>query len=261
MTTDRNYTLSVIIITKNEEDRLGTCLESVRDLANEIILFDSGSTDKTLEIAKKYTQQVFETDWPGYGLQKQRALEKATGTWVLSIDADEALTDQLKAEIRRTLEQNPKEVAFRLPWAVTIFGKRLDYGNSARSVKRLFRREGARFTDAIVHEKILTRKGRVGKMKGRLTHYSIRDFEHYLIKNRTYSWLGSQKRFDAGKHGGGLPGAIFRAIWVFLNTYFIRRGFLDGSVGFLVACMYSQSAFNKYAGLWTLRRDRKLNQK
>jgi len=253
--------LSVIIITKNEEDRLKPCLESVRDLADEIILFDSGSTDKTLEIAKEFTSQIFETDWPGYGIQKQRALTKATGTWVLSIDADEVLTDELKTEIRDTLAKNPKEVAFRLPWAVTIFGKRLDYGNSARSVKRLFRRKGARFTDAIVHEKILVPKGPEGKMKGRLAPHSIRDFEHYLIKNRTYSWLGSLKRFDADKHGGGLPGALFRAIWVFFNTYILRRGFLDGGVGFLVACMYSQSAFNKYAGLWTLRRTRKLSQK
>lgn len=253
--------LSVIIITKNEEDRLRPCLESVRDLADEIILLDSGSTDRTLGIAKEYTDQIYETDWPGYGTQKQRALDKAVGKWVLSIDADEALTDDLRKEIKETLAKNPDEVAFKIPWAVTIFGKRLDHGNSARSVKRLFRRKGARFTDSIIHEKILTSQGRTGKLKGRLTHYSIRDFDHYLIKNRTYSWLGSLKRFDDGKHGEGLPGAAFRAIWVFFNTYFLRRGFLDGGVGFLVACMYSQSAFNKYAGLWTLRRNRKLNQK
>jgi len=257
----RNFKLSVIIITKNEEDRIRLCLNSLSGLYDELIVLDSGSTDDTVKIVKEYTDQVYETDWPGYGKQKQRALEKATCTWVLSIDADEALTDELKQEIKTTLESDPREVGFRLPWAVTIFGKRLDYGNSARSVKRLFRREGARFTDAIVHEKVLLPKGKVGKMKYRLTHYSIRDFEHYLIKNRTYSWLGSLKRFDAGKHGGGLPGAVFRAIWVFFNTYFIRRGFLDGGVGFLVACMYSQSAFNRYAGLWTLRKEKKLGKK
>jgi glycosyltransferase involved in cell wall biosynthesis len=255
---ESKYTLSVIIITKNEEDRIGNCLKSVADIATEIIVIDSGSTDNTVEIIKKYTNNVFITDWPGFGPQKQRALEKAGCDWVLSVDADEELTEDLKWEIDEVLKKNPRETAFRIPWAVTIFGKTLNYGRSARSVKRLFKREGAKFTDSIVHEKVITH-GKTGKLKGRLTHYSIRDFEHYLIKNRTYAWLGAQKRFKKGKHGGGLPGAVFRAGWVFFQVYVLRRGFLDGSIGFLVAAMYSQGAFNKYAGLWTLRRQQKMN--
>ena len=218
-------------------------------------MYDSGSQDNTLEIAAGYTHNVFQGDWPGYGPQKQRALSKARCDWVLSIDADEVVTPELAREMVAVLNQDPLEAAFRIPWAVINFGKRLDYGNSARSVKRLFRRKGARFTDAIVHEKVILPRGsRVGRLKGRLIHYSIRDFEHYLIKNRTYSWLGARKRFKAGKKGWGLPGALFRAIWVFFRCYVIRLGFLDGQVGFLVAAMYSQGAFNKYAGLWTLQR-------
>jgi glycosyltransferase involved in cell wall biosynthesis len=250
--TESKYSLSVIIITKNEEDRIERCLESVYRISDEIIVIDSGSTDKTVEIVKKFTDKVFITDWPGYGIQKQRALNKASCDWVLSIDADEELTPELEQEIKTVLENPVDVVAFRIPWAVQNFGKRLDYGRSARSVKRLFKREGASFTDSIVHEKVIT-KGTVGKLKGRLNHYSIRDFEHYLMKNRTYAWLGAKKRHEKGKHGGGLPGAVFRAIWVFFQVYILRRGFLDGSVGFLVAAMYSQGAFNKYAGLWTLR--------
>ncbi len=256
---ESEYSLSVIIITKNEEDRVGRCLESVCRIADEIIVFDSGSTDNTVDIIKQFTDKVFITDWPGYGLQKRRALNKASCDWVLSIDADEELTPGLEEEISAILKTPIDVVAFRIPWAVKNFGKRLDYGRSARSVKRLFKREGADFTDAIVHEKVLT-KGPVGQLKGRLNHYSIRDFEHYLMKNRTYSWLGAQKRHKKGKHGGGLPGAVFRAIWVFFQVYVLRRGFLDGSVGFLVAAMYSQGAFNKYAGLWTLRHQNKQDQ-
>lgn len=258
--TESEQSLSVIIITKNEEDRIERCLKSVCRLADEIIVIDSGSTDKTVEIVEQFTKNVFITDWPGYGPQKQRALKKASCDWVLSIDADEELTPELEREIDKVLKQNPDEVAFRLPWAVTIFGKRLDYGRSARSVKRLFKREGAYFTDSLVHEKVITPKGKVGQLKGRLNHYSIRDFEHYLIKNRTYAWLGAEKRYKKGKHGSGLAGAVFRAIWVFFQVYILRGGFLDGSIGFLVAAMYSQGAFNKYAGLWTLKRQEKLNR-
>ncbi len=255
----KQFTLSVIVITKNETDRLNRCLASVKDIADEIVIYDCGSIDDTLAIAARYTDRIFETDWPGYGPQKQRALSSARCEWVLSIDADEVVSPELAREMVRVLNACPREAAFRIPWAVVNFGKRLDHGNSARSVKRLFRREGARFTDALVHEAVVLPPGsRVGKLTHRLYHYSIRDFEHYLIKNRTYAWLGAKKRFKAGKWGWGLPGAVFRAFWVFFRCYVIRLGFLDGSVGFLVAAMYSQGAFNKYAGLWTLQRMERL---
>jgi (heptosyl)LPS beta-1,4-glucosyltransferase len=253
-------TLSVTVITKNEEDRLPVCLESVKDLADEIIVLDSGSEDKTVEIARQYTDQVFVTDWPGYGKQKQRALEKAMCDWVLAIDADEALTPELQDEIRRMLESDTEEVAFCLPWAVTIFGKRLDHGRSARAPLRLFKREGSKFTDAMVHETVLTPPGKIGKMKGRLLHYTHRDFGQTLYKSAHYAWLGAQQRFEKRKRGG-LLGATARGILVFLQIYFLRGGFLDGRVGFLIAVIYSQGAFNKYAGLWTLYRMEKLQKK
>lgn len=248
-------TLSVIIIAQDEADRITTCLESVKEIADEIIVLDSGSSDGTVDISRRYTERVYETDWPGYGPQKQRALEKATGDWVLSIDADEALTPELRDEIRELLSSGPLESAFRLLWAVTVFGKRLDHGRSARAPMRLFRREGARFTNAQVHEKIIPAAGKIGRTRGRLLHYTHRDFGHYLEKNAKYAWLGAQRRYTEGKRGGGLAGALFRAVWVFFQIFIIRGGFLDGRVGFLVAALYSQGAFNKYAGLWTLRRE------
>jgi len=246
--------LSVIVIVKDEEDRIADCLSSVADIADEIIIFDSGSTDNTVELCKQYTDNVFETDWPGYGKQKQRALDKASGKWVLSIDADERLTPELADEIREVVDGDPVEVAFKMQWAVVVFGKQLNHGRSARYVGRLFRREGARFTPDIVHEKVLFPAGEVGKLKSRLLHYSVRDYEHLMNKSCLYAWLGGKKRYEKGVTGGGLWGASIRAILVFLQIYILRRGFMDGSVGFLIAVMYSQTAFNKYASLWTLRR-------
>ena len=258
MATGNRHTLSVTVITKNEEDRLPICLDSVKDIANEIIVLDSGSEDRTVEIARRYTDQVFVTDWPGYGKQKQRALEKAKCDWVLAIDADEALTPELKKEIALMLDSDVEEVAYYLPWAVTILGKRLDYGRSARAPLRLFRRQGARFSEDVVHETVLLPPGKTAKMKGRLLHFTHRDFGHALYKNADYAWLGAQKRFEKGKKGG-LLGASARGILVFLQVYVVRGGFLDGPVGFIMAVMYSQVAFNKYAGLWALRRQAKID--
>ncbi|MGM0453720.1 MAG: glycosyltransferase family 2 protein [Thermodesulfobacteriota bacterium] len=252
---DKSYSLSVIIVAMNEEDRIYKCLDSVEPIADEIIIFDSGSNDRTVEISKQYTDHVYVTeDWPGDGPQKQRALEKTTGDWVLCIDADEALTKDLRDEIDTVLRKGPEEVGFKLQWLAIVFGQKLYHGRSGRAPLRLFKKQDAYFTPAYIHGKIQLPSGKIRKLKGRLLHYTHRDFGHYLYKNRTYAWIGAQRRFADGKQGFGLTGAALRAIFTFILIYFFRLGFLDGRVGFLVAVMYSQSSFNKYAGLWTLRR-------
>ena len=191
---DKKYSLSVSIITLNEADRIERCLESVKDLADEIIVFDSGSTDNTLDIVRRYTDRIWETDWPGYGRQKQRALEQATGDWVLAIDADEALDETLQNSVRELLSNNrDKVVAVKMPWAVTVHGKRLDYGRSARAPLRMVWRDGASFTDAEVHEALLHQPGETVTLKGRLLHYTHRNYGHAMHKNAEYAWLGSQK--------------------------------------------------------------------
>jgi (heptosyl)LPS beta-1,4-glucosyltransferase len=249
----RKQRLSVSIIAVNEADRIEQCLDSVSGWADEIVILDSGSTDDTVSIARRYTDQIYETDWPGYGLQKQRALEKASGDWVLSIDADEVLTPELRRDIDHALNDHPDCIAYRLPWAVTIYGHRLDFGHSGRAPLRLFRREGVRFSEDQVHETVILPQGKIGKLHGRLLHFTHRDYGHALYKNAHYAWLGAQKRFDRGKKGGGLVMAFLRSIWTFFLVYILRLGFLDGRVGFLMAMIYSQNSFNKYAGLWTLR--------
>jgi len=258
----KKYKLSVTVITFNEEDRVRKCLESVKGLADEIIVLDSGSTDNTLDIVSKYTDKVWQTDWPGYGVQKQRALEKAQCDWVLSIDADEALDEEMQQWLEDFLAQDRGDtIAVKMPWGVKVYGKRLDYGRSARAPLRLVWREGASFTDADVHEELRHGKGRVIIAKGRLLHYTIRDYGHALQKNSQYAWLGSQKYFASGKRCKSILSPLLRGAWTFILIYFIRGGFLDGSVGFLTAINYAQNNFNKYAGLWTLTRKEKQDEK
>ncbi len=249
----RSCTLSATIITKNEADRIRGCLDSIRGWVDEIVLLDSGSTDETVQIAREYTDRVYETDWPGYGVQKQRALERTTGDWVLSIDADEQVTPRLRRDIDEALRSTPPHVGYCTPWAVTIYGRRLDFGRSARAPLRLFRREGSRFTPARVHETIELPRGTVGRLDGRLLHFTHRDYRHAMEKSREYAWLKSEEKHARGNRSTVVY-AFFRAVWDFFVIYGVRLGFLDGQHGLLMAGNYAIYAFNKYAGLWTLGR-------
>jgi len=256
----RSKTLSIIIITKNEEDRIEDCLKSVDGWADEIIVLDSGSTDDTVSIARRYTDQVFETDWPGFGPQKQRALAKARCDWVFSIDADERITPELRQSIDAALSTNNTYTAYKMRWGVTIYGKCLNYGKSGKHVLKMCLREGAAFSDDQVHEYIIPAPGKTGKLKGRLMHFTHRDYGHALYKNAHYAWLGSQKRFNAKKWNGGLFLALVRSLWTFFHIYFLRLGFLDGPVGFISATLYAESSFHKYVGLWTLYRQKQMRE-
>ncbi|WP_279132583.1 glycosyltransferase family 2 protein [Photobacterium phosphoreum] len=250
------HSLSVILITKNEADRVELCLQSIVDIADEIIVLDSGSTDETVAICQRYTDNVTVTDWPGFGKQKQRALDKASCDWVLSIDADEALDEQMQQALVSLLAQDTiTPTAYRLPWGVTLYGKTLKYGRSARSVLRLFKREGARYTLDEVHETVIPSAGTTKELSGLLLHYTHRDYGHGLDKAAQYAWLGSKKYHRKGKKSHGLGLALIRAIWTFILIYIIRGGFLDGSVGFIVAMTYAQVSFNKYVGLWLLEQE------
>ena len=250
------HPLSVCIITLNEEDRIERCLRSVQSVADEIIVLDSGSTDRTVEIIRRYTDKIWVTDWPGYGVQKQRALEKAVGEWVLVIDADEELDEVLQQAISAVLERDIIiEIAFKLRWAVIRHGKRLRFGNSGRAPLRLLLRAGAFFSPDPIHERLHHRPGKVGVLRGYLRHYTIRDYGHALEKISKYSWLGSQKYFSHGRRNHSMTLVILRAFWTFINFYILRGGFLDGRIGFVVAMDYMQTNYNKHVGLWLLTRD------
>ncbi len=241
-------TLSVIIITKNEAERLPRCLDSVRDLADEIIVLDSGSTDATLEIARRYTDKVtVSADWPGFGPQKNRALDDATGDWVLSLDADEWLTPELAAEVVAVLKTPAAEV-YEIPRLSSFCGRPMRHsGWWPDHVARLFRRGTARFSDDLVHERLVF-SGSARRLKSPLNHETYRNLDEMLVKLNRYSTDGAENHFHHGKRGG-LGKAIGRGVWAFVRTYVVRAGFLDGREGFLLAVANAETTYYRYLKL------------
>jgi glycosyltransferase involved in cell wall biosynthesis len=248
--------LSVIIIAKNEEANIRRCLESV-SFADEIIVLDSGSTDKTVEIAKKYTDKVFLTDWSGYGVQKQRALEKANGDWVLNLDADESISEDLQQEIKKAMAEN-KADAYRIPIQMVFYNKALKYSASPKRHIRLFKRANAQFSKDIVHEKIILPPSlRIGKIKKAIRHHSFQDVSHVLYKLNKYSSYSAKIRIAANKKPGFLR-VLTATGWMFGRCFILQRGFLDGRLGFLFAFFSAQGTF--YRGIKQIYQDRTIHE-
>ncbi len=242
--------LTVIIITKNEESHITQCLESVK-WAGEIIVLDSGSSDETVSICRQFTPLVFETDWQGFGVQKQRALNKATGDWVLSIDADEIITPELRAEIEHAISQNQHD-AFLLPRLSSYCGKFIKHGGWYPDyILRLFRRELGHFTDDVIHERVIV-EGKIGKLTAPILHESYSDLSEMLEKMNSYSSLNAQKLFERGVKSS-LSKAIFRGLWKFIQTYFVKAAFLDGKHGLMLAISSAESVYYKYLKLLELQ--------
>lgn len=242
--------LSVIIITKNEADNIQACLDSV-SFADQRIIVDSGSTDGTVAIARAAGATVIETDWPGFGPQKNRALDAAAGEWVLSLDADERIGDALRGEILAAIAQ-PAHDAYMLPRLSSFCGHFIRHaGWYPDHIVRLFRRGSARFSDDLVHERIVFAESGAGRLKNPIIHYSYRDDSAYLRKLEQYSSLGARQAFEAGKRGG-LGKAILHGCSAFLRSYVAKRGFLDGRAGLMVAISTAESTYHKYFKLMLL---------
>ncbi|MGL5743113.1 MAG: glycosyltransferase family 2 protein [Legionella sp.] len=248
--------LSVIIITKNEEKNIRRCLESVR-FADEVIVLDSGSTDKTVSIAKGYTEHVFSTDWPGYGAQKQRALLKARCDWVLNLDADESISEKLQHEILQAIASDSAD-AFRIAIQMYFYNHPLKYSSSPKRHIRLFKRENACFSSDIVHEKIVLPEGtRIGKMSSSIMHHSFKDVSHVLYKMNKYSSY-SAKTYILNQRKCSFIKTMASTSWMFFRCYILQRGFLDGKIGFLFAIFNAQCTF--YRGIKQLYQDSDIEQ-
>lgn len=244
---DPIHMLSIIIITKNEAANIRHCLESVK-WADEIIVLDSGSTDTTVAICLEYTDKVFVTDWPGFGAQKNRALAKASGEWVLSIDADEEVSPALAEEIRSAISSKESFAAYQIPRMSSYCGRMIKFGDwRGDKVTRLFKKECGHFTDRIIHERLLV-DGSIGTLKNSLTHYSFKDLSQVLAKVNHYSTAGAEQRFEQGRKVN-LLSAIGRGLWTFLRGYLLKFGFFDGREGFLLACSNALGTFYTYTKL------------
>lgn len=252
--------LSVILITKNEALNIDACLASV-SFANEWIVVDSGSTDSTVAIAQHQGAKVTTTsDWPGFGRQKNRALDLATGDWVLSIDADERVTPELATEIQQVMATASAATDLvDMPRRTSFCGQWIEHcGWSPDRVVRLFRRGSARFNENLVHESVQAVHGNVPmlSLKNPLLHYSYPTPNHYWDKLKIYSEAWALQKQSEGKTVS-IGRAMAASCVAFIRGYIIRLGFLDGALGFVVCQMQAQATFYKYFQLYFLNQSKK----
>ncbi len=244
-------TLSVIIITKNEEHNIVDCLESVR-WANELVVVDGGSDDKTVELARKCAQKVYVKPWEGYAAAKNFALQQCVCDWILWLDADERVTKELGAEIQALLNQEfTTVVGFEVARRAFFLGKWIKHcGWYPGYVLRLFRRGSAHWSDKRVHEH-LEIGGVTGRLSADLMHYTDPNLWHYFDKFNRYTTLAAEELTTRGERFR-LSQLTVRPIWLFVKMYFLKLGFLDGVQGFILCVLSSCYVFTKYAKLWEL---------
>ncbi len=252
------HALSVIVITKNEASNIAACLASV-SFAGEVIVVDSSSLDDTVVIAQQMGARVTTTaDWPGFGRQKNRALDLAKGDWILSIDADERVTPELVREIQKAMESDTDSI-FDMPRRTSFCGQWIDHcGWSPDRVTRLFKRGAARFNDHLVHESLqaVVPNTQTVSLDYPLLHFSYPTPNHYWDKLKIYSEAWAIQKFQAGK-STSISRALASSVVAFMRSYIIRLGFLDGALGFVVCQMQAQATFYKYFQLYFLNQSKK----
>lgn len=239
--------LSVTVITLNEAAHLDEALESVR-WADEIVVVDSGSTDGTVDIARRFTDKVIVREWPGYAAQKEFAAAQAAHDWILSIDADERVSRELADEIRRVLEMEPDEAAFRIPRMTRHFGKWLRTTDAYPDYQtRLYDRRRAHWKPLDVHESVEA-QGPVGRLRHDLLHEGDASLEDRKRKLRHYAQLSARQMRRNGRRGSAL-GLALHPPAAFLRNYVLRRGFMDGAAGFRMSALQAYYVYMKFAYL------------
>jgi len=243
--------LSVVIITYNEEENIRGCLESA-NWSDEIVVVDSFSTDRTVEIAREFTPNVFQNRWTNFSQQKNLALEKASNEWVLNVDADERVTPELKKEILRILNSGFISAnGYYIPLRNHYLGKWIRHcGWYPDYHLRLFRKGKGRFNERTVHESVIV-EGKKGYLKSHLQHFSYKNLSDHLARIDKYAALTAQEMHGRGKRTTAFD-LLFRPLARFIRMYLIKRGFLDGIYGLIVSLMGSFYVFIKYVKLWEL---------
>jgi len=246
---------SVVIITLNEAQAIRACLDSVK-WAGEIVVLDSGSSDGTVDICREVGARVLEaTDWPGFGPQKNRAIGYASGEWVLSLDADERVTPELRDEIEAVMAGGAC-AAYRMPRRSRFVSRYMRHsGWHPDYVVRLFRRGRARFSDDLVHERLEV-DGAVGTLTHPLVHEAFTSLDEVLDKVNRYSSAGAEMAHRRGRRAT-LAGAVLRGLWSFIRTYFLRAGVLDGREGFMLAVSNAEGTYYRHLKLMLLAEKRR----
>lgn len=254
---DENPKLSVCIICKNEEDKIEACLSSVA-WADEIILLDSGSTDKTLEIAANYTQQIhISKDWQGFGIQRRRAEDLANNDWIFALDSDEVVTEQLRDEIQAQLKNAQPNNVFIINRLTNFCGQFIYHsGWYPDPIARIYNKNNFRYNSKLVHESLDCNDAIKVKLKKDLLHYTFSNLNSYLIKRNNYAYQWARERYQKGKKTNTLK-AISSSSFAFIRHYILRRGFLDGRTGLLISVIQAQYTFNKYMLLMHMHEEKK----
>jgi len=237
--------LSVGIITKNEEETLPRLLESLKDFADEVVVLDSGSTDRTVKIARDYGAKVFIDRWEGFARQRQKLFDLTAGEWILFLDADEVPDKALKSALRREI-QNPKADAYFLKRRAVYLGKPMRFLWANEKVLRLVKRGAPARWEGEVHEKLRI-EGKVSTLgEGELLHYTYKNLRHHYQKTLLYAELAASQKAAEGYRPTPLD-LTLRPLWAFLKGYLLKGGFLDGYRGFLAASGQAVGTFLKYA--------------
>ncbi len=240
--------ISVVVVTLNEEERLRACLESAA-WADELVVVDAESADKTAQVAREFTERVFVRPWPGFAAQKNFALEQATGDWILSVDADEEVSRELRDEILRVVASAEASAGYRIPRRNIMWGRWMRHGGLYPDWQlRLFRRGQGRFVDLAVHESVEV-AGPLGRLGAPLVHRSYRDLADFLARADRYSTLAAEEWVRRG-HRPRAGELVLRPAGRFLSMYIARAGFLDGWRGFLLAVLYAYYVFIRSAKVW-----------
>ena len=250
--------ISVVIITFNEERNLARCLDSVKDVADEIIIVDSYSTDDTIAIADRYHAKIIQQPFAGYGQQKNFATQQAANNWILSLDADEELTPQLKQSILE-IKKGPKYNVYEMPRITSYCGKWIKHcGWYPDRQTRLYDRTKGSWQEKKVHEYWRTSNDNDSKglLSGDLLHYSFTTISGHIQKIEKYSELAAIAAVADGKNASFLKVALYPK-WRFITDYVIRLGFLDGYYGYIICRLASYSAFLKYAKIRAYNKDKR----
>lgn len=244
--------LSLVVITLNEEENIGRCLNSV-PFASEMIVVDSGSTDSTIAIAEKHGAKVFSHIFESFSKQKQWAIEQASGDWVLSLDADESLDAELSSELESLLESDTEHVAFMLPFRILYMGKLLRFGPwSGEYHTRLFRKGHAHFPDIGVHEGLHINSGSVGTVRrGFVIHRSYDSLSDQITKMLRYSRLWAEEEHRK-RRKSNIFQILLRPAWRFVSAYFFRGGILEGVPGLTASAISAFYVFLKWAILFEM---------
>ncbi len=250
--------LSVCLITKNEECNLAGTLKSIFALADEIIIVDSGSTDSTLDIAKSFNALIFSEEWKGYGRQKNSAIDKCKGDWILLIDADEVISSELYLKIKSLINKKQTKDIYKIKFCTVCFNKKIRFGGWSGFYRvRLFKKHSGRYNDDFVHEAFIPNENKTtGYINKSILHYTYNSIDQYLEKCSRYTTESSLEYFKKGKKGTIIK-LVVAPIMKFIKMYLLRLGFLDGLEGLILALLSSNTVFLKYVKLRELCRNNK----